>query len=291
MLFTEQHIPQDQRTAEKLPPPEIPVPANKVLYIDLDGTLIDSKYQITATEITAAISELQSQGWLIGLSSDTPLEPLRTWRERFGMNGDIIAERGCILEVSGQVYGNTGDIELFQTSLQKMTAQFSKLGCRIWSGDTVEFIRSGQRLGNPGETVILINEHRTQSLGLYVRRVTAEGSLEMDSDLTNQIIDRVRPFFPQIDDLRTDLNHEYGILILSRNSVAKRQGTLEVMTARNLTQIGMIGNSMTDFIGSDIALHYAVANASPEFKQHVDYVASEELTAGVVQILRQLCSK
>ncbi|HAU98636.1 MAG: Haloacid dehalogenase domain protein hydrolase type 3 [Microgenomates group bacterium GW2011_GWF2_45_18] len=269
---------------------EIPLPTNKVLYIDLDGTLIDGKYQVTSDEIVKSVGSLQNKGWIIGLSSDTPLEPLRVWKDRFGMNGHIIAERGSIIDIDGEVFDSRADVELFQASLTAMRSIFSDAGYRIWSGDTVEFLRTGRTVGNPGETIILINAHRTQSIALYVRRVDESGTLAMDINLTNRAINAARQYFPKIDDLNEDLNHDYGILILSRKSVVKRLGTINAMRNQNLIQVGMIGNSMTDYVGSDIARHYAVGNASDEFKQKADFIAREPLTNGVVEILRKLQS-
>lgn len=267
---------------------EIPLPINKVLYIDLDGTLIDGKYNTTNEGIVDSVDALQKRGWIIGLSSDTPLDSLRLWRQRFGMNGHIIAERGSIIEINGEVFDSKADINLFQSSLSNMRTVFRDLDYRIWTGDTVEFLRTGQRFGDPGETVILINAHRTQSIALYVREVEKNGALRMNTKITNRAVNAVRHCFLQIDDLNEDLNHDYGILILSRKSVVKRLGTINAMRNQSLIQVGMIGNSMTDFIGSDIARHYAVGNATDEFKQKADFVAREPLTSGVVEILRKL---
>ena len=50
----------------------------------------------------------------------------------------------------------------------------------------------------------------------------------------------------------------------------------------------MIGDSAFDFIGADIAKHYAVGNADAEFKSKADYIARNHLTCGVVEILSAL---
>lgn len=282
---------EHEQKAELLVNQDILVPKNRVLLIDLDGTLIDEDYQITNDQIFPAIDDIQKRGWLVGLSSDTPLDPLRVWKSRFGMNGDIIAERGCILEIDGYTFDLRSDIELFEESLSQMKDIFTKAGAIVWSGDTVEFIRNNERLGEPGDIVILINGSRSQSLAFYVRKVDELGNLIIDSSLTEELVNFVRPVFPEIDDLNEDLNHQYGILILSRKSVVKRLGTQELMRVRNYAQVGMIGNSMTDFLGGDMAVHYAVANSSEQLKLNANYVSNQNVTEGVIEILKQLQRK
>lgn len=63
------------------------------------------------------------------------------------------------------------------------------------------------------------------------------------------------------------------------------------MEKAQFEQVAMIGNSMGDFIGHDIALHYAVSNASKEFKDKAIYVANLPLTSGVMEIITKITDK
>lgn len=57
------------------------------------------------------------------------------------------------------------------------------------------------------------------------------------------------------------------------------------MQLLSISQIGMIGDSMGDFIGSDIAIQYAVGNAGKTYREAADYIAREDYARGVTEIL------
>lgn len=270
---------------------EIPLPVDRVALLDLDGTLIDDNYQLNDPGINSAIATLQSQGWKVGLSSDTPLKGLQVWAERFGMNGPLIAEKGAIVEVDGKTFVDESDEAAFLESRTKIEERLAELGVKIWEGNPAEAIRDGLKIGNSGDIYVLVNTLRTCSLGLFVREVDQSGNLYINNELTTSLIDELRDLFPPFDDLQEDLNHTFGLLIASRGKVAKRFGTQALMQEQGLKQVAMIGNSMTDYIGSDIALHYAVSNASDEFKSRCNYVAQSPTTSGVVEILGKLAQQ
>ncbi len=54
----------------------IPLPSEKILMLDLDGTVIDGDYRPTEASFDVSVSEMKDAGWTIGLSSDTPYEVL-----------------------------------------------------------------------------------------------------------------------------------------------------------------------------------------------------------------------
>jgi len=63
--------------AGRVPPPEILLPKDKFLLIDLDGTLINKAYEITDPDIEKEIGRVQSLGWtiIIHLGSVTDTTP------------------------------------------------------------------------------------------------------------------------------------------------------------------------------------------------------------------------
>jgi hydroxymethylpyrimidine pyrophosphatase-like HAD family hydrolase len=267
---------------------EAPIPSNKLALIDLDGTLIDASYQLTDPNITEAIHDSQELGWQLGLSSDSGLESLINFQQELGMNGPIIAERGAIVKIGDNVIFDGSDALKFRSAQEQMVKQAMTEGVVIWNGDAPGAIRKKERIGLPGQKIMLINALRRESIGLYLREVNPEGALTINNDLTDQVVYSMRESFPDFDDLIEDLNHDYGSLILSRGSMAKRVGTQVLMEKQNLHQIGMIGNAITDFIGEDIALHYAVGNSTDEFKSRSVFVASQSYTSGVIEIFDRL---
>lgn len=266
----------------------IPRPSDMALLLDIDGTLVNADYNLTSLELPEAASHLQQQGWRIGLSSDSPLELMRFWKDELGFNGDLVAERGALVETDGEVLVSDSLERTFQdlreSALSAVSENFPT--SKLWSGNPVEAIRQQTQFGNPGETVILLNEFRRCSFGIFVRYIDENGAIIVD-ELTQAVAEIIKPFY-QTGDFDEDLNYEHGLLIVGSSSIDKRIGSITLMEALGIEQFGMVGNSKADYVGSDIAVHYAVDNASPEFKEVADYVSPHQLTHGVKDVIERL---
>lgn len=261
---------------------------DKVILVDIDGTLIGEDYQPTNQSIHLLAEQIRQSGWKIGLSSDTPLEAMQVWGERFSMTDPIIAEKGAIVKLGDRVMVDEGDIQAFQLSKLRIEEEIGSKGLLLWRGNPVEAIRGSLRLGKPGEVIVLMNTLRVCSLSFFVREIDEQGNLKINKSVTDQIVGEMRNFYPDLTDLEEDLNYDYGIVIVMRGKVNKRNGTKILMEELGLARVSMIGNSMSDFIGEDIATHYAVANASDSFKEKCAYVSSSPLTDGVNEILSNI---
>lgn len=270
----------------------IPKPEERVALIDLDGTILDADYEITCPQFTQTIEAIQESGWSIGLSSDSPYEAMCVRREEFGMNGPIVAENGAVVEdLDGGLHFDSATSKEYYRSRVAIREYFLNQGVTVWEGNPVEAIRSQAPIGNNSEPVALLSNERRGSLALFLKRQREFGSpFENDMDLINEHIDSVRELYPSGLELCEDLNYDYGLVIVTGAEVNKRMGTQRLRQLSGLGRIAMIGNSEADHIGSDVAIHYAVQDATPEFSALADYVAKQPLTRGVTEILSQLAS-
>ena len=268
--------------------PPIPTPHNQHLLIDIDGTLIDETYSLTSEAIFNSIEELQECGWTIHLSSDSSIELMTHWASTLGINGSLVAEKGSVLHHDGEVILDQAHYDSFREIRQDIVSriQAQHPGCSIWEGEPVQELLGQPTHASPGEHVVLINAYRRCSFGLFVRSVDNDGKYVMSEDMCAQILDTAREALPE--DLDIDDNPEYGLLILANQQANKRAGTLRLMDILGLVEVGMVGNSITDFIGNDIARHYAVSNTTPEFRTVADYTSDQSVTKGVVDIIRRL---
>lgn len=267
-----------------------PKPKDKLLMIDLDETLIDrNTQQINNRNLKEAIVITQESGWRIGLSSDTPLKQLKIWKERFGMNGPTIAEKGAIVELGSKAIFASPEVRAsFSSSFQVVLERLRASGNRIELGSPIEIIREDAPFGKANETVIFANNLRECSLGIFVLKTDENGRLRPNSKQTDEIAALVDPCLPKISTLAKYVNQQGGIIVASDGQIDKRRGTQLLMQELGMKQIGMIGDSIFDNVGKDIAIHYAVRNASDDFKRMSSYVASFEKASGVVEILENI---
>jgi hydroxymethylpyrimidine pyrophosphatase-like HAD family hydrolase len=264
-------------------------PLDKVVLLDLDKTIIDVKQQLNDERFIPTVRQAQSQGWILGLSSDTPLESLRTWSERFGLNGPTIAEKGAIVQTkNGIVYAKPETVGVFSELFNLAVDKITSLDMKVVHGTPVEIMFKNEVFGNPGDNVVFVNNLRRSSLGIFVLRVDEMCHLIPNKDETARVMSSVESILPNLPTIQKWSSNDRGLIVISDSEISKRNGSMLLMRHDGLRQVGMVGDSMIDYIGSDIAVHYAVGNAAPEFKSKSDYVSAHDLTSGVVDILGQL---
>lgn len=266
-------------------------PRGKLALIDLDGTIIDRKTnQLNDDRLRPTVEAAQSSGWTVALSSDTPLVSLRIWSNRFGIRGPIVAEKGGLIEIDGNlVYPKPEIAEMFRDSISLVVARLKNLNINVVFGTPVEMMFKGARYSEvQGEKVVFANDLRRTSLGLFVLKTDEDGKLIPDKESTPKVFDAIQdclPVFPTIAKWKGD---DRGLIVVSDGEINKRNGSLLLMRRLGVEEAAMIGDSAFDYIGNDIAKHYAVGNADDAFKSMADYVADADLTSGVVEILTSL---
>jgi hydroxymethylpyrimidine pyrophosphatase-like HAD family hydrolase len=271
----------------------------RILLCDLDGTLINEKYALTVAsdEVVRVIREKQAEGWLIGLNSDTPFEPLRNWAARLQMNGPIICEMGQVLANSPgdrpEFYGTMA--AFFQDLRQKVAlrAQESIKHAFVGIGDVTEFMANEGKIFGVDKYAILINGYRQCSFSGYAK-ACRNGALVNDPEIFNRfseiVLAAVGDELQRLDP--ADRSGRYAILILHEKGVSK-----SLAVKRFIDRFGdeseyiIIGDGKSDMFdekASNVRV-CAVGNADPALKENArqsgGIVAKGLYTEGVLEIL------
>jgi hydroxymethylpyrimidine pyrophosphatase-like HAD family hydrolase len=264
---------------------------NRLVLLDLDGTLIDEDYHMTAS-MASAINQLKAADWLIGLNSDTPLKPLQAWWRKLGLNGPIIAEKGAILWLpdEGQTLITSDTEDLFASLREQVVELCLQVpGCLVVVGDATEFVRSVTHLTGCDSCVVAVNAYRRCSLSFFVRTIGEQGKLGKDPVVARGIIGQIgilSPRYPILND--GQLDERYCIFIVNAPDANKTKGACRLLRELPTEEVIMIGDSMSDFIDEPRVKHYAVGNASLGFKAKCEKVANRAYTEGVLELLDQL---
>jgi|APMI01.1.fsa_nt_gi hydroxymethylpyrimidine pyrophosphatase-like HAD family hydrolase len=268
----------------------VPRPEDALLLFDLDMTLIDSHYSLSPNrEFLSSVHRAIDAGWVLGLSSDTPQAGIEYWRQRLGFNGPMVVEKGAALSLIGEPALPINErTRTLGEMVYHLTEALSVIADRVWIGDAPGAIRDGLVVGESGEEIIMVNALREFSFSLYGGRVDERGLFAKDAPVLERAVDMARKYHPTTMVLDEDVSHDYGIYIVHDAMTTKRAGTKALARHRQAGRIGMVGNSMTDFVGSDIAVHYAVANASADYRAIADYTTDQPLTIGCGELLQQL---
>jgi hydroxymethylpyrimidine pyrophosphatase-like HAD family hydrolase len=276
--------------------------AKKIILCDLDGTLLNKQYELTAPLhiLVRAVQAKQTEGYVIGLNSDTPLLPLRTWASRFGMEGPLISEKGQLLSISPhspeQVYGKMS--AFFRRLRQQVMIRAHEEIPRafVGVGDVTEFIIQGGGVYGVDRCAVLINGYRQCSFSAYALASNHGRLNAQDSELFERFCELVTSVVGDDEKLLdvADKNHDYGILILHEKGASKSLAVERLIKqAGDDAEIVMIGDRDADIISVSHEIKLcAVGNASPSLKARAHetggIVAHKAFTEGVLEILLRL---
>lgn len=265
-----------------------------IVLVDKDDTLVDAGTDcLTDDRIYRLIDECQKGRYLIGLNSDSPVEPLRTLARQTGMRGPIIAEGGAI-------FLDNPDAEpliLIPQELRDALVKVQQSLCEfvdfekviLCAGDVVELRkRSLPRSWPVGIRVIGVNTLRRASFMGFVWRANNRGILEPDERYLEEIADVLKNrLFLSDTDFRVHTHATYGVLIAHATITTKAFGVQFLADRMHPTSITMLGDSMQDDCGQGVR-HIAVQNAHELFRRRAAMTMQRPHTAGVCDFLQSL---
>ena len=271
----------------------------KAVLLDLDGTLIDTAYCYTVPidRVVEAIAAVQARGVLVGLHSDTPLQPLRRYAAELGMNGPLLAEKGQVLEISrdapARIDQQTADF--FTTFRRRFIADAISMLPEGFAGlgDVTEFVRQRGQIYGADQKAILVNGYRQCSFSAYALRRQGN-SLVPDLDLLDMLCGRILELLAPhpVAAFDLDRNPTYGIVILHEKSASKTTGIQRLQSLLALEEIAMVGDGDSDVVIAPGVRVCAVENSTSSLKECVQktggVLADQVVTEGVLQILKRL---
>lgn len=265
-----------------------------LILFDLDKTLIDRDYRYTQAGLEQAVARAIRYGHTVGLNSDTPLAALLRIRDELGMNGPVIAERGAVVWLDGEVHP-TGTVprDSFKMLRSRVLDELTGAGdVEAILGDPTAIIRSQAYATKGPRQVVLSSALRLFSLHFAARRI--EGSTYgHDPELLVRIEQVTREQAGLILDhiqLDWDVNPEYGILILHAAESCKRSGVKTLMELMSLKSAIMVGDSLFDHVDLPGVKQWAVGNAAPAYLAVCERVALGTYTAGAIELLETFFS-
>ena len=266
----------------------------KLILFDWDNTVVREDYLFNSAEFNSLIKSRQSDGWLIGLNSDTPLRRLINWQKPLGMNGPIIAENGAVVWWPDTKPIITSKAESIFYKLRKdvLDILVRVQNLSLFVGDSTEFIKSVKHLSCADRILVVFDAYRLCSLGLFVRQLADDGALIKTNEATKEISQLLNSCLPSTP-LVTSIDPSglpYGYLCIGAADANKSAGVKALVEAHpEISAVIMVGDSMRDYISLPLDYpkiqNFAVGNACEELKQLSDYVARKQFAEGCSEIL------
>lgn len=265
-----------------------------LILIDKDDTLVDARTDaLTDSELPELVRACQEKGFLIGLNSDSPLEPLRDIARSIGMRGPVLAEGGALLltdpDAVGRILIPTSSVALLRRIRPALHKRMDLAKVLLCEGDVVSLRKRGLPRFWPQETrIIAINALRRASFMCFAWTTDAQGELIPDPTTLEVVAGIIkRCILRDNEAFRVHTHPKYGVLTVHAVLTTKAFGVQALRGRMPLASVTMIGDSLYDECGDGV-LHVAVANASEEFRARADIVLPQSYTAGVCTFLRSL---
>ena len=275
----------------------------KLIFIDLDKTLIDSDYKTTLpkAELAKYFRKVSKKDLVVGISSDSAIGTIEDIANECNIIGPIIAENGSLLSTTanpGVHEENIKKVNFFPDLRKAIMEQLYGKTTAIVVGNVNLLSRSLRgstyNLG-PIDRIIMVNAYRRASMSFY-----AIGKVKGKWQKTRGIIEEavkdvkgiIRKDFPGcLKRCVFDVNHDYGICIIREKGVSKSSAIPKIKKKYPGYEIYVIGDSMGDLYNISGIIHCAVGNASLEFKKRCLLIAKNSYSKGVVELVDKIISK
>lgn len=274
----------------------------KIIMVDLNGTMVDKTYKITVPlkNLNYSINNAKNNGAIIGLSSDSPKETLLAITKDLDIKGPIVAEGGAVLSLDNKdilLNSKGGALKLCSDAMVEYLVNNQKTSRLVSFGDVNRLSRllveHGDIIGAKASEAIFVNKMRLASMSFFcfqrngTKWVPDPEQLEYFTNWSLQYLSNNQLI--ATEDVIVDQNIDYGISVLHHNDTKKSLAVPPLQKLYPGAKIFIIGDSMFDWHGENTeVIHCAVANASPEYKNHCSYVANKSYTEGVIEIIDTL---
>lgn len=268
-----------------------------LVVLDIDGTLLDKRYLSTSPTIYSVIEQMQQEGHIFILNSNRSIDDILPIAKHFGITGPIIGENGCIIynQRSGESLVLV-DMATQQQMMKLKKALFDIINQNFDRAyfaitDTTAFNKYAETQDLPldKDFYFLLNEFRKFSLSIHVRDIRT-GSVEQNPAITKNFCILIKDY---IVENKLDLVHNYlgsfsNVLVCSNaNDKTKALKKVELHYPKHTKVI--IGDDILDKPAmEEIDYFFTVNNATKEVKAVAHYVASQDITKGVEEILLKI---
>ncbi|MBT5338722.1 HAD family phosphatase [Candidatus Falkowbacteria bacterium] len=268
-----------------------------LITLDVNGTLLDTKYRSTSPTINSVIDQLEDEGHTFLLNSNRSQEDLMHVAKIFSLRGPMIAENGCF--IYNQETGAVNDLVSLETKEQLQKVQHL-IHCIIekhypdalfFEGDTTDINKhiDVQEIPQDKKYVFIMNEFRRFTISIHVKRIE-DNKFVADLDKAKEFHEHVKKeIFENNLKFKSEYTKPFANLLVCPTEYNKVAAFREL--ARQYPKhikVVITDDAMDNPMRSEIDYLFVVGNASIEAKEVADFIAREEITKGVEEILLKI---
>lgn len=259
-----------------------------LIFLDIDGTLIQENQQPNSTQLPKIIQRLAKKGFLFGLNSNRSFEDIIVIYRKFSLNGPMILENGVYFK------SNIKSRRRFLTDYHPQIRNIASRGIKQFISDnkidgffkctdTVDALTSDKYSSE--KTTFLLNTFR-----LYTGSIHILKGKKRDRAMAQKLCKYLQKFFMQEGYMMSiTVPKAYGNVIFWPKGTSKQQAIDRIKGKYSSYDIIMIGDDIADKQTLEsVDFFFTVGNAAPDVKKTATYVAKAFYTKGVIEILQYI---
>lgn len=277
----------------------------KIVLLDIDGTLLDANYRSNCHALPDLIRRLQRNGYMFALNSNRSFEDIVPVAERFSIAGPLIAENGVFYAsldhrephlIVDQIVAREMEItkHAFEQRLKNQIGNICK-GPWTWVDvDTVALLSSSGR-GDyvyPKDTLVFANNRfRHYTTSVHVMVSNGKTLVHAASAVIDALCDGAAEWASG-HGFVVARGYEFSNILAYSRATSKQHALSFFRALYGDVEIIGIGNEIGDAdMVKGIGTFYAVANAMEEAKTRAAYVSKMSTTRGVEDVLRYILNE
>jgi hydroxymethylpyrimidine pyrophosphatase-like HAD family hydrolase len=259
-------------------------PPRAVVFFDIDGTLLDRRYQPNSDRLPVLVQELEARGVTFGCNSNRSAHDLIPILKHFHLCGPAVAENGCFVfslrERTPQPLARVPPLRPTLEPLLECIARKRGAVC-AWRDTVAMHVEEYERT----PLAYVANTYRQCTGSIHVLR---DGQRSREE--ANVLAEELRKGFARSSVVvAISVSETFFNVLISPFGVDKASA-LRALRGRypGVPFLG-VGDSAADLtLADELDVFFAVANAEPAVKEKAVAVASTPYTQGVEELMERL---
>ncbi|MDP3994240.1 MAG: HAD hydrolase family protein [bacterium] len=277
--------------------------AKHLIFLDIDGTLLDPEYRINCSELKLRLKSLQSQGnFVFCLNSNRSLQDLFPIAKQFDISGPLVCENGLFAYLPRSkkkiLLTNKKNIEKMIKVKKNFkfwileTAQILKKSVYYKKTDTVKLINKVKKNNFPGDSILVFdNKYRKYTVSAHIKRLVS-GALTKDLLSLRKLEIIVRKKIKQLGlskIIEVGTSEVFGNLLIYSKLINKRTGVKYLISKyyRNYKVIAIGDESSDANMVEGLGEFWMVGNGTKDAKKSASKIAKYKYTKGVNELLKK----
>lgn len=273
---------------------------NIIIFLDIDGTLLNLNYKNNEPKLPSLISDMQSQGVTFCLNSNRSLEDMIPVAREFNVEGPLICENGMYVYEQGSeklIVPQKAANRAIKSKHENESAVAQVLKDMyphnpiFWENlDTVQLKTARIKKVYPDRSIIIFNnKYRRYTMSSHIKYYQNE-KLKDATGIAKLVLNKLKQNQGYTKDSNFAYSEKFANILAYPDFTSKRVGLLKLVenSSKNYETYS-IGDEMADYdMVSGLGTFFTTENADTKVKAIAVKTATSAYASGLYELLRRI---